>query len=128
VGFNLIDEAGPNVDSTPIRDELRGFDDKFNTLSKRLDDANRGLEKASKALGKYNDNLAEIQKQLSALEEKLDRMAPIGRTVKVVESQLDEMNEFNQKLSSLKNDLKQAEKDCAELIANGFTNDPKGLR
>src|SRR5699024_12707343 len=51
---------------------------------------------SSKALGKYNDNLAEIQKQLSALEEKLDRMAPIGRTVKVVEAQLDEMADFNQ--------------------------------
>ena len=128
VGFNLCDEAGPDVDSKPIRDELKGFDDKFSNLSQRLADANRGLEDASKVLGRFNNNLADIQKQLSAFEEKLDRMAPIGRSVKVVKSQLEEMNEFNRNLAGLKDSLKEAEKDCAELISKGYTNDPKGLR
>lgn len=126
LGFNIIDEAGPDADSRPIKDELKGFDDRYSDLNKRLDDYNNDLEKAAAMINKFNRDLSDIQNELSALEERLDKMSPIGRTIKVVESQIEEMNEFHRKMVAVFKHMKEVEKDCEKMIA--ITNDAKGVR
>ena len=126
IGFNIINEAGPDVDSSPIENELKGFDDRYQDLNKRLDDCHKDLEKASGFINKFNRNLSDIQNELNSLEEILDKMSPVGRTIKVVQSQLEEMESFNKKLANVFKHLKETEKSCEEMIA--ITNDPKGVR
>lgn len=128
VGFNLIDEVGPNVDSSPVRNELNDFDNKYNALNKKLLDSHGDLEKAAEIVNRFKMDLAEIQKELTSLEEKFDKFSSIGRSLKVVESQIDELEDFNNKLAAVHDKLKDAERDCAEIIAKGYTSDPTGLR
>nr|XP_046919081.1 microtubule-actin cross-linking factor 1-like isoform X6 [Dermatophagoides farinae] len=128
VGFKIIDEAGPDADSAPIRDGLKNFDDRYNTLNNNLADRHRSLQKASGAMQKFNNDLSAIQKDLNALEEKLDKMAPIGRKIQVVQMQIEEMKEFNGKLSKVYDNLKEADRTCDDLIAKGFASDPIGTR
>ncbi|XP_075678406.1 microtubule-actin cross-linking factor 1, isoforms 6/7-like isoform X9 [Dermatophagoides pteronyssinus] len=128
IGNKIIDDAGPDADSKPIRDDLKNFDDRYNTLNNNLADRHRNLQKVSGAMQKFNEDLSALQKDLSALDERLDKMSPIGRKIPVVQMQIEEMKEFNIKLSKVYNNLRQADQTCDDLIAKGFAIDPIGIR
>lgn len=128
VGFKIIDEAGPDADPKPIKDDLNKFDDRYNNLTNDLADRYKDLQKASGALQKFSNDLSAIQKDLNALEEKLDKMAPIGRKISVVQMQIEEMKDFKDKLSKVYQNLQDADRHCDDLISKGFVPDPKGLR
>ncbi|KPM10180.1 Microtubule-actin cross-linking factor 1-like protein [Sarcoptes scabiei] len=128
VGFNIIDEAGPDADSKPIEDDLKNFSDRYDTLSNNLADRHKNLSKASGAMQKFQSDLSALQRELNLLEERLDKMSPIGRKIQIVQMQIEEMNEFFAKLNKVHSELKEAERKAEDLISRGFATDAKGTR
>ncbi|XP_074600372.1 dystonin-like protein short stop isoform X2 [Brevipalpus obovatus] len=123
-----ISEAGRNVDTKPIRDEVADLEGRHRSLTQKLQDRCNALDAASAVMAKFHNKLNGIHSNLNSLEEKFESFGPIGREMVILQRQAKEMQDFDESLAREKANLDEASRIASEMISQGYSSDPKGIR
>ncbi|KAG8192780.1 hypothetical protein JTE90_019099 [Oedothorax gibbosus] len=124
----LVAEASPSVDTSHITDEVEDLENRHRKLTQKLEDRCCDLESASEIITHFNNKMKDAHLDLNHLEEELDGMAPIARDIDAVTAQMNQIKNYLHRLKGARDDCEDVEHQCQEIIAHGYTPDPKGCR
>ncbi|XP_022692769.1 microtubule-actin cross-linking factor 1-like isoform X2 [Varroa jacobsoni] len=127
-GESLINGAPIGCDTRHISDTMDELERRHRELTHRLEDKCHELDAAAGVMTQFNNKLKSVQTNFGHLEDEFSEFGPVGRDLRILNIQMTEVRTFKDKLHRADEELKEAEREARDVIAQGYTQDAKGLR
>ena len=125
LGSSLIAEAPEGANTGAIDQQLDAVLTWYDTLNQDIAENLLTMEQGSEVVSAFQNNLRATGAHFAELDEELEGMAAVGRDLDVLQSQLEDIKAFIGSMDEERAALEEMERQCKELIDDGYISDPE---